>query len=184
MSTGTRIRTIRENLVFENNWFRLFDDEVEFPDGSTGTYIFKEWVAPFGVAFVVTHGSEALVVENQRYRDEMPSMEVPQGFGELGETPQAGALRELYEETGMVETNLTLIRPLIAVGQSYQTHVFHANANSKQATLTARESWEVLGDTHWIDLKHFDGEKARECGIYDPLTLACLLMVKANIASD
>ncbi|WP_319567414.1 NUDIX domain-containing protein [Cohaesibacter marisflavi] len=184
MSTKRQIRTIRENLVFENKWLRLYNDEVQFPDGSTGTYIFKEWTAPYGVAIVITKGSEALLLENHRYKEQNASVEIPQGFGEVNETPLSGALRELSEETGITGTNLVSIRSLISFGQAKKTHVFHAIAHSKLTSPSNPEASEVLGKAFWIDLRNFDANTASLNGIFDPLTVASLMLVRSELDLD
>jgi hypothetical protein len=36
------IKRVNKNVVFENRWLRLYDDAIEHPDGSAGTYSWVE----------------------------------------------------------------------------------------------------------------------------------------------
>src|ERR1700761_6491024 len=115
------IRTARARLVYENDYVRGHDDEVEFPGGRYGTYYYQRWKAPHGIAVVPVAGNRVLLVNNYRYADHCYSLEIPQGFGSAGETPLDSARRELTEETGLITGSF---RFLFHTGHDYRTHVF------------------------------------------------------------
>ncbi|MDG2195686.1 MAG: NUDIX hydrolase [SAR324 cluster bacterium] len=80
-------------ILHQNPWFSL---------KSRGDFFTIE--PSFGVVLIlpVVEGSSIVLVEVKRpVLNDMHSMEIPAGGLETGESPQDGALRELYEETGI-----------------------------------------------------------------------------------
>lgn len=68
------------------------------PDGQTGNYITidtRDWAAVIPVV-----GDDFLMVKQWRHAYQGLSLEFPGGVIDDGETPEAGAARELLEETG------------------------------------------------------------------------------------
>ena len=80
-------------ILHQNQWFSL---------RSRGDFFTIE--PSFGVVLIlpVVEGHSIVLVEVKRpVLDDMHSLEIPAGGLEKGESPEAGALRELYEETGI-----------------------------------------------------------------------------------
>ena len=79
--------------LHQNPWFTL---------KSRGDFFTIE--PSFGVVLIlpIVEGHSIVLVEVKRpVLNDMHSMEIPAGGLEKGESPQEGALRELYEETGI-----------------------------------------------------------------------------------
>ncbi len=100
---------LSSRLVYENPWIRLREDQVLRPDGKPGIYgvvHFKNRAV--GVLPVDDRGRVWLVGQH-RYPLDAYSWEIPEGGCPESETPEATALRELREETGLIAARLELV---------------------------------------------------------------------------
>ncbi|MDA1298322.1 MAG: NUDIX hydrolase [Chloroflexi bacterium] len=97
------IKRVRENVVYENRWVRLYDDLIEHPDGSAGTYSWVERNNGRGGAIVVPRlpDGRVLLLKMHRYVPDRWSWEFPGGGTDAGESVEETALRELLEEAGL-----------------------------------------------------------------------------------
>lgn len=98
--------TLDSREVYDNAWIRVREDRVLRPDGAPGIYgvvHFKNKAV--GVVPVDSDGSIWLVGQ-YRYPLSQYSWEIPEGGCPEGESPEACALRELVEETGLVAGKL------------------------------------------------------------------------------
>ena len=94
-----RRRTRR--VAYENDWIRVWHDEVDRPDGSPGIYGVVHF-ANLAVGVVVLDGEDrVLLVGQHRYSLDAYSWEIPEGGVPAGEAALDGARRELREETGV-----------------------------------------------------------------------------------
>jgi ADP-ribose pyrophosphatase len=100
------IELLAPHVVFSNRFGTLYNDEVAFPGGTTGTYLRWLWSAPCGVVIlpVMADGSVALL-EQFRHATRSWLLEAPKGLAE-GSCPEDDAHRELLEETGLIATTL------------------------------------------------------------------------------
>lgn len=95
------IRQLSARDVYANPWLRLREDEVEFADGSTGTYAVI--LRSDFVAVVPVENGGFWLVEQYRYPLGRRLWELPQGSWSHGRsgTPAELAEAELLEETGL-----------------------------------------------------------------------------------
>jgi 8-oxo-dGTP pyrophosphatase MutT (NUDIX family) len=112
----------RKREVIHQGRVVLFDHTVVLADGTEANYEVDESI-PFAVATLVVDGDAVFLTRQYRYPIGRWIYDLPAGAGEGDETPQAAALRELEEETGLVANDL---RPL---------HVFYMNPG--------RSAWPV-----------------------------------------
>ena len=85
---------------YANAWIEVFHDEVDRPDGGPGVYGVVHFRS-LAVGVVAVDGDgRILLVGQHRYTLDAYSWEIPEGGVEPGEAPEAGARRELAEETG------------------------------------------------------------------------------------
>ena len=170
------IRTVEERVVYRNQYVTVFDDLVEFPDGSTGTYIRMRWTAPFGVAVVPVIGDAVLLIRLFRYAERCWSTEIPQGFGMDGADPAAEALRELAEETGL---EASAVEPLLNFGSEYVTYGFLAKIPGGAAPHSRRlERTESINSFSRMPIAEINSASIASAGIRDANTIALLFAAR------
>ena len=126
MSDKWKSKSIKE--LYNGKFLKLTVEEVETPSGKSAAY---EIIDRKDVAIVVPVKDESVyMVEQYRYPIHTNSLEFPQGFLEVGENPEQGAMRELQEETGLLAKELTFLGSLwISPGFLRQKlHVFSAES--------------------------------------------------------
>ncbi|HEY4753623.1 MAG TPA: NUDIX hydrolase [Candidatus Limnocylindrales bacterium] len=92
-------RTTRRT-VYRNPWIELYHDEVVRPDGGPGIYGVVHFQTRAVGVLVVAEDGRILLVGQHRYTLDEYSWEIPEGGVNDDETMEAGARRELREETG------------------------------------------------------------------------------------
>ena len=93
-------RRLEGRRVYEGKVLALDVDEVEEPGGVRGL---REVVRHLGsvAALAVHEDGQVVLVRQYRYAVDEPLWELPAGRMDPGETPEAGARRELEEEVGL-----------------------------------------------------------------------------------
>jgi 8-oxo-dGTP pyrophosphatase MutT (NUDIX family) len=87
-------------LLDRHPWFRVFGDRVRLPSGNEIDGFLRIDSRAYAVVFAVTADAGVLLVEGYKYGPDRVVMQLPAGYLEDGETPEACARRELLEETG------------------------------------------------------------------------------------
>jgi 8-oxo-dGTP pyrophosphatase MutT (NUDIX family) len=106
-SKDKRIETTETILVYENQYAKIYDNKVTFPQNKDGHYLKFDWTAPYGVAVLpVLAGGSIYLARNFRYASDGFSIEIPKGFGVEGILPSEMARRELIEETGLYSEDI------------------------------------------------------------------------------
>jgi ADP-ribose pyrophosphatase len=168
------IKTLQERIVYENDFVVIRDDVVQFPSGKQGTYYYSRWKSPHGVAILVLHKGAILLLKNYRYSEQAYSLEIPQGFGIEGATPEADARRELKEETGLEADKL---KYLTRFGSLYQTHLFLFRAETLPAlNHGGQEHSEAIADHLLLPLTGLSLARLEELCVHDPISLSAILM--------
>jgi len=86
--------------VYENPWLTLWHDEVDRPDGGPGIYGVVHFAGRAVGVVAVGDDERILLVGQHRYTLDAYSWEIPEGGVAANEDMEAGARRELREETG------------------------------------------------------------------------------------
>ncbi len=94
-------KRLKSHLVLDRlPWLRVYADDVELPDGRhVDGYLRVEGPA-FTMIFAVTSDDQALFIKEYKYGTGAIDLQLPAGYIEAGEDPDACARRELLEETG------------------------------------------------------------------------------------
>jgi len=104
-------------VVFEDEHIQVTRDPVRFANGSVGSYlrVVEGAATPARVNAVVLPmvGSSVCFLRIFRHPVGSWEHELPRGCGEVGESPEAAARRELLEETGLVADSLLPLGELI-----------------------------------------------------------------------
>jgi len=101
-----RRKLVRRKVVLDHKFFHLELATERGPGGAEHTYVYG--TGP-DIAFAVPLWPDGTVTLNRQRRFGMtkPSIEVPGGHVDPGESPLVGARRELREETGIVAKKMT-----------------------------------------------------------------------------
>ena len=91
-------------ILYEDDYIILLRDAVIFPDMSRGTYIrIIPREADGGVVILPVLEEKILLLRHYRHSLRRFVWEVPRGFGEAGLTAEENAVKELAEETGIID---------------------------------------------------------------------------------
>jgi 8-oxo-dGTP pyrophosphatase MutT (NUDIX family) len=103
------VRRVREVLVHENPWVRVYDDDVLLPDGRPGHHVRIDSPGGWpGVVLLALCDGDAALVHTYRYALGRPQWALPRGFAH-GADPLATARAELREELGADRADLRLL---------------------------------------------------------------------------
>ena len=97
-------KTLSSKSVYKNKWMEVFEDEVEYPNGTKGIYGYVKRSDGAGIA-VVNQNNEILLIKQYRYPIKAYEWNIP-GGGIDGDDPEVAARREVKEETGVEVTHL------------------------------------------------------------------------------
>ncbi len=133
-------KTIESKQIYKGRVVNLRVDTVSLPDGRTKM---REIVVhPGAAAIVPLMNEEVLLVEQYRKAIASPTLEIPAGTLEEGESPEECAKRELIEETGFQASKLDkLIEYYPSPGFSSEIiHIFKASGLKKVSDAEAELS--------------------------------------------
>jgi len=101
--TGSPFKVLDSRELCHHLRYELRTDEVEWPDGTRGTYaVFRQPEAALIVP--LSERETTFLVQQWRHSWEVGAWEVPAGTVEVGEEPLETARRELVEEAGLAAT--------------------------------------------------------------------------------
>ena len=95
-------KTLSQEIVHENPWYKVRHDKVTHPDGTPGNYFVLD--RPHCVFVIPVQEGKIHMVRQYRYAVQQDCLEVPAGSLHAGESPLEAAKRELLEETGLEGT--------------------------------------------------------------------------------
>lgn len=176
------IKRIKENVVYENRWLRLYDDEIEHPDGSPGTYSWVDRNGGAGGAVVIPRlpDGRILLLKMHRYVPDRWSWEFPGGGANSGEPHEQAGLRELEEETGLTALSSAVIGQFTS--DSGFVKVRHsavlANVASDAEFTLELDEQESIAEARWTTEEEAWSMVATG-EIFDGVTISVLGLLKA-----
>jgi ADP-ribose pyrophosphatase len=97
------IKTIKENKIFENNFFQIFNDDVEFENNHQGTHIkMSSLPLPKQIAVLAIDKDFKVIIQDEyRYAIQRSITQCVAGGVKPGESFEDAARTELDEELGL-----------------------------------------------------------------------------------
>ncbi len=129
---GLDPRWAEVGVVFQDPWFFVLRDAVEFPDGSRRTHARSiNRIGDGAAALPVLDGRIALL-RHFRHATRRWMREIPRGGIEPGQTPEQTVVQELREEIGAVATRVERLGFLYGSANLYASgaHLFFAEIAS------------------------------------------------------
>ena len=160
-----------QGIVYEDEYKKIEKITAEF-DGFNKEY----FVSDFGekAAVLVVRNNNVLLVRQYRLLINKLSYEVPGGKVDSGESQEEAAIRECFEETGVLCSNL---KPLIAYDPDLEytrnhTYVFYTHESENEKTqVSCKYKWVPFTDC----LKMIENGK-----ITDSLSIITILAYKVK----
>lgn len=171
-------QTLATKTVYDNPWIQLQHHDVLNPAGKPGIYgkvCFKSQAV--GIIPVDDDGNTWLVGQH-RYTLDAWSWEIPMGGSPLGEDPEATALRELEEETGLHASRMRQILHLHTSNSITDEagYVFLA-----QGLSTTEQALEDTEDIELMKLPLIEAiAMAQDGRLTDAISIAGLLYLALN----
>jgi ADP-ribose pyrophosphatase len=99
LDDALREHTVTSTVAYVGSFLRIQKDTVKLPDGATAS---REFIRHPGAVLIAPMLANGELVLERQYRHPLSTvfLEFPAGKIDVGEAPQACALRELQEETG------------------------------------------------------------------------------------
>ena len=101
MSPVRAWETVSSRLVLDGSpWLRVWEERVRLPSGRVIEPFYRYRKNDFASVFATDGEGRVLVERRYRHGPQAFTLDMPAGYIEPGEAPEAAARRELLEETG------------------------------------------------------------------------------------
>lgn len=107
-------KTLSSQYISNHIYFTARKDKCETPSGKIIDEYFVVELPPTICAVAITEEGEVLMVKQYRHPIEETILEIPGGFIDKGESPEAAVKRELKEETGYEFSAITAVGKIAA----------------------------------------------------------------------
>ncbi len=166
-------------MIYNDAWLELFQDKIQFEDGTIGTYAWMDRKDGVGIV-VLTPNKKILLQKEFRYVIQKYSWEVSGGGIDDSETPRQAAARELFEESGI----RVAVDELQEVGAFYPLHslntelvtLFMVIIDETKLSLNNTESGEIITNSKFFTfdeaLAMIDSGEINDAGTANAVQLA------------
>jgi 8-oxo-dGTP pyrophosphatase MutT (NUDIX family) len=169
------IKRVRERLVYENAYVRVYDDDVVFPGGSSGNYLRIVHAGDgVGAVIIARHAGTYALVRTYRYSIDAHQWAFPRGFShgaDVEETVRA----ELREELGGEAEDVQILGFLTPDSGLLASKVAVALVDVTTPAATP-EDLEEVEEVEWVSYDELS-RRLREGAIDDGFTLAAWAML-------
>lgn len=172
------VKQTRERLAYSNQFIELYDDDVEFPDGSSGRYVRLRSTMPGApVVLVAMHERRIALVRTFRYALGQLVWELPRGFSH-GVSVEDTARNELREELGISGADLEVVGFLAPDSglQSTKAAVVVANVHAPAQRPEDTNEVESIG---WVSLEELE-QMIRLGQVEDSFTIAACTLIRLH----
>lgn len=148
------IKRLSREQKYANKWMSVFEDQVEFPDGSKGVYGIVERKNG-AVALVVNDADQVLLVKQYRYPIQAFEWNIPGGGIDGVEEPSVVVVREIEEETGLrvgIPIQLGIFYPLSSFSTEKVTLFFTRTLDSHDK-MNGNQSDELFVECKFFSIK-------------------------------
>jgi 8-oxo-dGTP pyrophosphatase MutT (NUDIX family) len=102
-------RRLSSRPIYENPWIAVREDQVIRPDGNPGIYgVVHTQTRAVGIV-PLTEDGDTFLIGQYRYTLDLYTWEIPEGGGQMDESPLCAAQRELREEAGIIAATWTYL---------------------------------------------------------------------------
>lgn len=175
MNESPPITTITTHLRYENRFVRVWDDDVVFPGGRSGTYVRVDAAGRGRGAVVLVRAADRIaLVRVYRYATDTWEWALPRGFSE-GEDSTAAACREVAEELGLLGVTPVRLGTVTPDSGLMSTHVdIHRVVLDTLPDTVSRDPEEVH-EVAWVSATELD-RRISGGEIKDAFTLAAMTL--------
>jgi ADP-ribose pyrophosphatase len=146
-------KKLNQKTIYQNKWMTVFEDDIEFPNGSTGIYGYVKRTNGVG-ALVINPQNEVLLIRQYRYPIQDWEWNIPGGGVSDKENPQVAIEREIEEETGLS------IRSVEKIGHFYPlsscstelVSLFLAKVDNEKLELKQRMEDESIAEMKFVSI--------------------------------
>tara|TARA_Y100001960_G_scaffold333891_1_gene441981 strand:- start:14880 stop:15401 length:522 start_codon:yes stop_codon:yes gene_type:complete len=166
------IKKIKENVVMDNGFVRVYNDHVEFNGGIEGQYFrmsLSERLPNYGVAIICEYNGKFIIMDNYRYAHNGFLIEIVKGMGMNDKTPEETARIEVEEEIGGRLENLISLGEVKGDLSDTIVHCFHAKISS--FIDTNHEETETIENIRLVSIEEIK-KLIRNNEIQDTVTLS------------
>lgn len=147
------IKTEKENIVYQNKFATIYDNDVLFPNGKNGKYVKFMWNLDYGVAVLATllNEDKILLVKEYSYTQSAWGWNIPKGMGEKGIEPIKQAQNELEEESGLKSQDISFLFKLREIVDTRDGIFFYrAKVDMENKTDKERDEGESISDVKFF----------------------------------
>lgn len=176
------ITRLTERLVYGNEFVKLYDDDVRFPNGTTGRYVRLEAaIEGTAVVLIPIHAGQIGLVHTFRYPIGRLVWELPRGFSQ-GRSIEHTARNELREELGVDAAEVEVIGFLTPDSGLQSARVAAVMARVIEVGGGPEDKVEVES-IDWVSMERL--EQMIQAGeIEDGFTLAACTLLRLRLRRD